>query len=163
MVGFGDAEIRPFTSITVRACSLQDCPQQAVLDLLARQLPNILRQLRRLGIPIPGTKRRGLYRDDGLSILKDTSGPAADRLRKKIITNVRTTRLEDYDRGKPESRELPRHHHEPERRHIPPLPEAKLDSYVHQCEVQPPTASAEKRAAWFQPMSLQCFMQRAGI
>ena len=35
--------------------------------------------------PILGRKSAGLYRDDGLSILKDASGPAADRLRKKII------------------------------------------------------------------------------
>ena len=35
--------------------------------------------------PILGRKSAGLYRDDGLSILKGTSGPAADRLRKKII------------------------------------------------------------------------------
>ena len=35
--------------------------------------------------PILGRKNSGLCRHDGLSILKDTSGPAADRLRKKII------------------------------------------------------------------------------
>ena len=50
MIGFGDAEVTPFTSIAVRACPLQDCPRQAVLGLLVRQLPNILRQLRRVGI-----------------------------------------------------------------------------------------------------------------
>ena len=51
MVGFSDEEITPFTSITVRACPLQNCPRQAVLGLLAQQLPNILGQLRRVGIP----------------------------------------------------------------------------------------------------------------
>ena len=52
MVGFSDAEAAPLTSITVRACPLQNCPRPAVFGLLVRQLPNILGQLRRVGIPL---------------------------------------------------------------------------------------------------------------
>ena len=52
MIGFSDAEVAPLTSITVRACPLQNCPRQAALGLLVRQLPNILGQLRRVGIPL---------------------------------------------------------------------------------------------------------------
>ena len=52
MVGFSDAEVAPLTSITVRACPLQNCPRQAVLGLLVRQLPSILGQLRWVGIPL---------------------------------------------------------------------------------------------------------------
>ena len=51
MAGFSDAEVAPLTSINVRTCPLQNCPRQAVLGLLVRRLPNILGQLRRVGIP----------------------------------------------------------------------------------------------------------------
>ena len=49
-------------------------------------------------------KNAGLYRYDGLSILKGTSGPAADQPPK--IINIGTAWVEDHNWGKPESHEL---------------------------------------------------------
>ena len=43
--------------------------------------------------PMFGKNNVGLYRDDGLSILKNTPGPTADRLRKDLIKMFQTLGL----------------------------------------------------------------------
>ena len=57
-----------------------------------------------------GKERVGLYRDDGLVLIKGKSGRIADKARKKIAHIIRTVQLENHRPSKPPICQLSRRH-----------------------------------------------------
>ncbi|KAK3729018.1 hypothetical protein QZH41_011470 [Actinostola sp. cb2023] len=57
-----------------------------------------------------GKENIGLYRDDGLAVFKNISGPQAERIMKDITKHFKEHGLnKDNNQSKPEHSELPRH------------------------------------------------------